>query len=667
MRSKFYLLVAILIIGSAMQAQNYKFGKVSEEEVAETEDPSNKEADAAYLYKKQFTYYDYNSNTGFSLVTKYRYRIKLYNEDGFDWGTVNLTRHISGNDEEKIYAIKGYTYNLENGKLVEEKLRKNEIFYEETSKYRATVKFTMPSLKAGSVVEFEYEKRSPFLTSLDETELQARIPIKKLDVKIEIPEFFGFVAHYNQLSSLFFPIEQDQEQFNMNAQHTKFMQTVYEISEEEIPALKEEVYIDYLDNYAARIKWELQYTKFPDTPMEYFSHNWDDVAKSIYDEGGFANELRKSSFFKDDLEALLQGVNQPQAKIAAIYNFVKSKVVWNDYIGFIAENGIRKAYKEGSGNTGDINLLLTAMLNYAGLNADPVLVSTKSNGVPVFPTRSGFNYVIVSVAIDDQLILLDATDRNAAPGELPERARNWQGRIIKDDGRSDWVSLLPNYRSIERNFINVQITEDFKLKGKYTGMYNQLVAKRFRDDFVGVDAESYKQLLQEDKGDITITNLKKENVKKIGADIKESYQFELNHGIEVIGDNIYLNPLLFLAEKENPFKADERTYPVYMDFPVTYSTVVNFMVPEGYELESLPENTIVNINENGAVFKFIINSSANFLRLESSIDLNRSIYPAEDYVHLKNFFDEIVSKHSEAIVLSKIEESDESTELTEGR
>ncbi|WBL24993.1 DUF3857 domain-containing protein [Zunongwangia sp. HGR-M22] len=667
MLSKFYLLVAFLIIGNAMQAQNYKFGKVSEEEVAETEHPSDKEANAAYLYKKQYTYYDYNSNNGLSLVTKYRYRIKIYNEDGFDWATVNLTKHISGNDKEEIYGIKGFTYNLEDGKLVEEKLRKDEIFQEETSKYRESVKFTMPSLKPGSVVEFQYEKRSPFLTSLDETELQARIPTKKLDVKIEIPEFFGFVAHYNQLSSLFFPIEKNNEQYNMHAQTTKYMQTVYEISEENIPALKEEVYIDYLDNYAASIKWELQYTKFPDTPMEYFSANWDDVAKSIYDEGGFASELRKSSFFKDDLEALLQGVDKPQDKIFAIYNFVKSKVVWNDYIGFIAENGIRKAYKEGSGNTGDINLLLTAMLRYAGLNADPVLVSTKSNGIPVFPTRSGFNYVITSVDFDGQIILLDATDLNAAPGQLPERARNWQGRIIKDDGKSGWVSLLPNYSSLKRNFINIKITEDFKIKGKYTGMYSQFVAKSYRDKYKGVDEENYKQLLQEDKGDIVITDIKKENVKKVGADIKESYQFELNHGVEVIGDNIYFNPLLFLAEKENPFKADERTYPIYMDFPVNYVSVINFMVPEGYELESMPESTIVNINEDGAVFKFIINKSANFLRLESSILLNKSIYPAEDYAHLKNFFDEIVSKHSEAIVLSKIEKSDESTELTKSR
>ncbi len=667
MRLKFYL-IAFLLVGGAMQAQNYKFGKVSKEEIEETEYPTNKDADAAILYKKQYTFYDYNSTTGLALITRYHYRIKLYNEEGFDWATVNLNGYISGSDEEKIYGIKGYTYNLEGDKIVEEKLRKEEIFDEEVSKYRKAVKFTMPSLKPGSVIEFEYEKRSPFLTSLDDTELQSTIPIKMMEVKVEIPEFFGFVSHYNQLASLFIPIDQTKEPFNMHTQNNEYLQTVYSISKENIPALKEEVYVDYLDNYAARIKWELQYTKFPNQPMDYFSHTWEDVSKSIYDDGGYATELKRSNFFQEDVDAILEGAATPEDKLIRIYNFIKSKIAWNEYIGFTAENGIRKAYKDGTGNTGDINLLLTAMLRYAGLDANPVLLSTKSNGVPVFPTRSGFNYVIVGVQFGDQILLLDATDKNAAPGELPERARNWQGRIIKDEGKSDWVYLLPSYKSKELNYINFQITEDLKLKGKFTGVYNKLVAKNFRDQFKGINEDSYIEMLQDGKGDILISELTKENENEIGQDIKEVYQFELNNGVEAIGDKLYINPLLFLSEKENPFKAEERIYPIYLNYPVEHASTVNIMIPAGYKIESLPESALVNMNEEDASFKYLLTQSSNFLRLETSIDFNKSVYAASDYDHLKNFFDEIVSKHSEAIVLSKIEETtDESTELTKGR
>jgi hypothetical protein len=63
----------------------------------------------------------------------------------------------------------------------------------------------------------------------------------------------------------------------------------------------------------------------------------------------------------------------------------------------LCNEGVKKAYKDKTGNVAEINLMLTAMLRYAGLNANPVLVSTRSNGIAIFPNRTAFNYVIAAV------------------------------------------------------------------------------------------------------------------------------------------------------------------------------------------------------------------------------------------------------------------------------
>jgi hypothetical protein len=68
-----------------------------------------------------------------------------------------------------------------------------------------------------------------------------------------------------------------------------------------------------------------------------------------------------------------------------------------------------KAYKDKTGNVAEINLMLTAMLRY-GLNANPVLVSTRSNGIAMFPNRTAFNYVIAAVENGGNYTLLDASD-----------------------------------------------------------------------------------------------------------------------------------------------------------------------------------------------------------------------------------------------------------------
>ena len=42
-------------------------------------------------------------------------------------------------------------------------------------------------------------------------------------------------------------------------------------------------------------------------------------------------------------------------------------------------SSLKKAYQEGSGNSADINLLLVNMFKQAGLDANPVILSTRKS------------------------------------------------------------------------------------------------------------------------------------------------------------------------------------------------------------------------------------------------------------------------------------------------
>ncbi|PKD15793.1 hypothetical protein APR41_10900 [Salegentibacter salinarum] len=669
---QFYFFIISLFSVCLLQAQDYKFGKVSKEEVQQKEHPTFDEANAAILFRKHRVYYEINKNTGISLVTNVHERIKIYNKDGFDWANKTISVYQNGSQRESVSDIKAYTYNIIDGKLVDEKLRKNGVFQEEASKYSLKTKFTMPAVTAGSVIEYKYTIKSPFVTSIDDVPLQFEIPVDRLEAEVKIPEFFGFKMHYNPRSPIIFPIDKSRESFRYNytqkrrsgdhVSNTQYNQksidyilNVYNFQKDGIPPLKKEIYVDYLQNYAAYLRWELQYTKFPDSPVESYSRTWEHVAKSIYDDAGLKQEVNKTNFFDDDIDELLAGTQEQPAKLEKVYNYVKNRITWNDFIGFQAENGGKSAYKDGKGNTGDINLMLVSMLRYAGFDANPVLVSTKSHGIPFYPTRNGFNYVIAAVETQDNIVLLDATDKNVAIGELPERAMNWRGRIIREDGSSDWVDLMPSVKSQNTTILNMQFDEEMVLKGKSLSNINGLHAKKFRDSYVGLAENDYLQVLEKDKGNILISEIDISNENAIGQDIKQSYNFELRDAMEVINEKIYLRPMVFTALDENPFKGEERNYPIIFDFPSSETKVINFLIPDGYEVESLPESAIVKLKDGDGIFKFIVNFGGKFLRIESSLELNNIVYTSLDYEGLKNFYGHMVNKHSEAIVLSKAE------------
>src|SRR5690606_32462713 len=164
-----------------------------------------------------------------------------------------------------------------------------------------------------------------------------------------------------------------------------FKEDIYKIELNNVPAMKEEAYSGNIDNYSTGLKFELSYVDFPGVPIKNYSTTWEDVSKSIYQVDSFGNELERNNYFEDDLNNLLSGISNPTEKVSRIYSFIVNKMAWNKYNGYYTNEGVKEAYKKGSGNVADINLMLVAMLRKANLNANPVLVSTKDHGMPLFP------------------------------------------------------------------------------------------------------------------------------------------------------------------------------------------------------------------------------------------------------------------------------------------
>ncbi len=664
-------------------SQNYKFGKVSKEEVLQKEHPIKKNANAAILYRNQKVFYDLDQHDGFTLVTEIHERIKIYNKEGFDWATKKIRKYIGKSDHEEVSQLKGYTYNIIDGKLEEEKLRNDEIFEEESSKYWEYTKFTMPAVAEGSVIEYTYQVRSPFLQAIGKTPLQFSIPLDKLELKLEIPEYLYFSRYQNLKSPLPFKIKEEKKRARFSFSGLKrgtsmngrvvnhsntnsvieYLMNVYKVDMEDVPALKVESHVDNLNTYAAFLDWELQYTKFPNSTVKNYSETWEGVTKSIYSDIGIENELNRDNFYNDELDEIIAGLSDPMMKAEKIFNYVKQTVKWNDYLGFFPDNGTKKAFKEGSGNTGDINLLLISMLKYANLKAYPILLSTPSNGVPLFPTRDGFNYIIAGLEIDGNIVLLDATDPMTGIGELPKRARNWQGRLIKEKGESAWVNLMPNYLSENSIKMNYKF-DGSKIVGWNRNDYSRLFAKDFRTEHGDSEVKNNIEKRIQGISGIEISDYKAENKNKLGSEITESFEFELSSAAESIGDKIYFQPLLFEALSENPFKSEERIYPVFFDFPEIKSYTINIMIPDGYKIVSLPESLALRLGEDDGEFKFIINGNGNVIRLISNVTLKKTAYLAEEYKFLKKFYANIIKKHSEAIVLEKIKQ-DGNIERTE--
>ncbi|MEP5339223.1 MAG: DUF3857 domain-containing protein [Algibacter sp.] len=653
-------------------SQDYKFGKVSKEELQETSYPTDSSANAAYLYKYRNTFFDYKQGEGFSLVTEIHERVKIYNQEGFEYATKSVHLYKSGSDDEEFHGLKGYTYNLVDGNIEEVKLKKDGIFKTELSKYYDESKFTMPNIKEGTIIEYKYQIRSPFYSMVDEFEFQHEIPIKKLEAKFETPEYFNFKLNTKGFLSVMPKKEKKNDkitftnksrtgggltygsQTSYSSNDVEFIKTLWSYNLKDIPALKEEPYVNNINNYRSAVKYELSYTKFPDAVMEYYSTTWEDVVKKIYESPNFGSELQKRGYFEKDIDALIAGVSDPVKKAALIFNFVKSNVKWNKYYGKYTSDGVRKAYKEHTGNVAEINLMLTAMLRYAGLDANPILVSTRSNGIPLFPTREGYNYVISGIEVPNDVILLDATVKNSVPNILPFRTLNWKGRIVRKSGSTATVDLYPKEKAKTTISFMASLSEDGSIGGAMRTSKTGHKAMRYRSDFNSKDEDQFIEDLENEYGGIEIETFDVKNNEDFSKPIVETIKFLMEDQADIINDKIYFSPFFFLSTKENPFKLETREFPVDFGYPMSSSYRFIINLPEGYKVESMPESVALKLPEDLGEFVYQIVPKGNQINVIVNSSINSAIVASLYYEALKAYFMALIEKENEQIVLTKV-------------
>lgn len=649
------IIVLLLLNQVLLFGQDYKFGKVSKQELEEKFYPLDATADAAYLYRKRRTYYDFVPlNGNFQLVTEIHERIKIYTKEGFEMANKSISYYTPDVGlSESINSIKAYTFSLVDGKIEKEKLSKKSIFIEKVNKYQSTKKITMPNIKEGVIVELKYKYISPYETSIDDLYFQYGIPIKKLEYLVEIPEYY----YFNKKTTGYYMPKITKSFQNGSIGDTNYSINVINIEGVDVPALKNnEPYVSSIRNYRGAMKFELTQTNFIGIggTLKNYSTSWKDVSNQIFKSSSFGTELNKSRYYKDDLKEILAVTKTNSDKVSAIFQHVKNQVKWNGFYSKYTEYGVKKAYKERVGNAADINLMLTSMLRSAGLEANPVLVSTRENGVPFFPTIKGFNYVISMVEFPDgSYALLDATEKYSLPNILPVRDLNWNGRKINKNGTSSWVKLTSPKPALEESILMVSIDKDLMVKGICRTTYKNLNALYFRKNNNHIKEESLITKLEEEKN-IEIEDYKISAKEEINKPLVRNIKFLSEDLIEQINGKIYVEPLLFFSEHTNPFKAEEREFPVDFATPWKDKFRVSIKIPEGFKIEKLPTSLAIGLPNNLGVFKFQTTATGNTINTICSVQFNNAIIAPQYYPALKNFYNQMVNKESEKIVLVKI-------------
>lgn len=122
-----FIFFTIVLVSNFSTAQNFNFGKVSKSELQEKFHSKDSSASAVILYRNEGISFFFSGNEGFMQQREVHERIKIYNKDGFDWATKKVYLYKGTNQKETLSGLKGFSYNLVDGKIEKDKLKSDGI------------------------------------------------------------------------------------------------------------------------------------------------------------------------------------------------------------------------------------------------------------------------------------------------------------------------------------------------------------------------------------------------------------------------------------------------------------------------------------------------------------------------------------------------------------
>jgi hypothetical protein len=659
----FTVSVIILFLCKSLFSQNisHEFGKISGDEFLVKIYDKDTAAEAVILYdigKTSFV----PDDLGFNTLQERRVKYKILSSAGLKYAEFSIPFYTEGSKKETVFEIMGNTYNLENNELRTTKLNEKNTYIEKVDENWRLLKFAMPDVKEGSVYEVSYKIIAPTVSSFITWKFQNEVPVIYNEFSICQVPFIQYsyklqgaekVDKYDEFVAAGLP-----KQFHDDSYKEKT--SVFIMND--IPAFRDETFMSCKNDYIIKIDFQLiRFVYTGNSGTKEFNTSWPVIVDDLLDENeSFGKYLRScQNKAREILDSMHFLSSSTRDKAEEINNFVKKNFLWNGERWRYASKSSSEFLKDKSGNCADINLFLTGILNAAGIETYPLLISTRHHGKikTNYPSVKSFDYVLAYVKSDSLKLILDATEPLSNFREIPPDCLNETGLIVCKGEEAKWLKYSSTVSSSISARIELypepekdSILETFrmyasgydalKLRKKYVKDPVELKKSLKIDQFQFQDTLRVVHCFEPDR-DLEISFSSYENLVSEADNSSGKGKMTLN-----------VQPFASLPISENPLKQPERKYPIDLGYRYRKGYVSTIHIPRGFSISSKP--TDLNINNENVKIRYLAESiNDSTIRISGSYDFKKDVYDASLYRELKEYFSTIVDKFNDRLTMIK--------------
>jgi hypothetical protein len=639
------LIGALALCAGSLSARAEDWLPISPDELKMTSEPKALGAPAIFLYRQVDRYDNGPSEAVYA-------RIKILTEEGRKYADVEIPFDKA---REGVHGIQARTIHAD-GSIA----KFDGTVYEKPIVQARGVKwlaktFTMPDVQVGSIIEYRYRHDFQSGFVFDSHWILSQDLFTK-EAKFSLDPYRGFQLRYS------WPVGLPTETDGPKLEHGKI-----HLESRNVPAFVTEEYMPPENEMKFRVDF-IYFSDFDPTPEKDPDTYWKKYGKKMY---------RAVDDFVDKRRAMTEAVAQivepgdsPEVKLHKIYertlrirnlSFERPKTQQEaERENPKAVRNVEDLWKQGYGDGNQITWLFLALVRAAGIQADPVIVSTRD--VRFFDYRienpAELNSNVVLVTLDGKEMFLDPGTPFAPFGLLPWSETAVRGRRLDKDGGT-WVEtpLTPAAESRVERKGTLKLATSGTLEGRMTVTFTGQEAMWRRDEERNEDDTARKQFLEDEiKADIpsgiVVELANQPDWRSASPTLVAEYDLKIPGWASIAGQRALMPVGLFGGQEKRSFQHQTRTHPIYFIFRRQSADDVTIELPANWQVHSSPQP----VREIGKVLDYA--SSSEFKN--GSLHLNRELtvatlmVQAQYYSALQNFFQTVRTGDEAQIILTPV-------------
>jgi hypothetical protein len=629
------------------------FGKVDQADLELKSCDFEKDANAEVLQETGDIYFGADI---MSITNEVHKRIKIFNTNGNSEADIKINFY-SGDHLEYITGIQAETINLTDGKVEITKLDKKLIYTKVLDKEYSEITFTMPNVKPGSIIEYKYNWNSSSFVDMPDLYFQEKIPVRYCEYTTRIPDVFYFRPISNLSQAL--------DKYVKNSEGKSLIEDgqTYPFTEEietkgiaNVHSLPDEPYMSSFTDNVQSLRFQLVSIRPIGGFQKSYSDTWAKVGGRLIDDEDFGGQLKRKLNGEEAIIAKAKSLTSNNDKIAYIFNQVRDAMKWNESDRWYTNDGTYRAWENKTGNSTEINIILYHLLKQSGIDAYPMVVSTREHGKvnPFYTSLAQFNRTVVYIPIDTaNRYILDATGKYNVYNETPQELLNSTGLYIdKSNNKYDIIRIQREAPVRLAVMVNAEIKANGKVEGSAqisNTSYNRMDAvEKYKKD----GEKKYIDYLTKGDNNLKISSIKFDNMEVDTLPLTQNINFSLD--LPAADENyIYLTPTIFTPLETNPFLSENRITNIDFVYRRSYAMNGLFKIPAGYKVDAKPQNISMTMPDKSFSFRRIVVEQDGQIMIRYSVAFNVPEYSKEFYPDFYQFFKKMTEMMNEQIVLKK--------------